>query len=78
MHPTKKRGSPNTAGLNAWSKHLMQLLQAQVQLRSLHEVSKASGIPLLNYNKQKSNINREIKAATAEVNRLRYLRYGNK
>lgn len=77
MHPTKKRGSPNTSGLNAWSNHLFKLLQAQVQLRSLHEVSKASGIPLLNYNKQKNNINRQIKAATAEVNRLRKLRYGH-
>jgi hypothetical protein len=76
MHPTKKRGSPNTSGLNAWSKHLMQLLQAQVQLRSLYEVSKASGIPLLNYNKQKNNINRQIKEATAAVNHLRKLRYG--
>jgi hypothetical protein len=76
MHPTKKRGSPNTAGLNAWSKHLMQLLQAQVQLRSLYEVSKASGIPILNYNKQKSNINKQIREATAAVNHLRKLRYG--
>ncbi|BAT22410.1 hypothetical protein [Yellowstone lake phycodnavirus 2] len=76
MHPTKKRGSPNTAGLNAWSKHLMQLLQAQVEMRSLHEVSKASGIPLLNYNKQKNNINRRIREAAAAVNHLRKLRYG--
>jgi hypothetical protein len=76
MHPTNKRGSPNTAGLNAWSKHLMQLLQAQVEMRSLHEVSKASGIPLLNYNKQKNNINRRIREAAATVNHLRKLRYG--
>jgi hypothetical protein len=78
MHPTKKRGSPNTSQLNAMSNHLFKLLQAQVQLRSLYEVSKASGIPILNYNKQKSNINRQIKAATEIVNRLRKLRYGNK
>lgn len=76
MHQTKKRGSPNTSQINAWSNHLFKLLQAQVQLRSLHEVSKASGIPLLNYTKQKNNINRQIKEATATVNHLRKLRYG--
>lgn len=77
MHPTKKRGSPNTSQLNALTNHLFKLLQTQVQLRSLHEVSKASGIPLLNYNKQKNNINRQIKEATAMVNHLRKLRYGH-
>ena len=78
MHPTKKRGSPNTSQLGNWTKYLNQLLQNQYQLRSLRELSNASGIPMIHYGKNKNNLNRKIKEATAVVNHLRKLRYGNK
>lgn len=74
--PKKKRGSPNTSQLNAWSNYLYQLLHSNVQLNSLLELSKVSGIPLLHYNKQKNNLRQEIKKATAMVNHLRKLRHG--